>query len=172
MSLSKSMGKPVAAILWGGIACGVLDISAAMTASRIVGGAPPHRLLQSIAGGLLGASAYQGGWTTAALGLALHFAIAFGAAGIFVALSRKFPVLHRHAILAGLGYGLVWYWFMYGVVLPLSALHAPFPKDIGTARVLRPIAIHLLFVGLPVALAARRWAGTSEAPTLARASKR
>jgi hypothetical protein len=162
------MKKPFSAFLWGGLACGALDISAAMTSSRIIGGAPPQRMLQSIAGGLLGASAFQGGWTTAALGLALHFLIAFGAAGIFLVLSRKIPALNRHAILAGLGYGFIWYWFMYGVVLPLSALHAPFPTEIGSAKVIRPILIHMFCVGLPIALAVRRWAGPAENAALAR----
>src|SRR4051812_16600993 len=142
-----SMTKPFTAILWGGLASGVLDITAAMVSSRIGGGAPPQRLLQTIAGGLLGASSFQGGWPIAALGLALHFLIAFGAAAAYVALSRKFPGLNRHAILSGLGYGFVFYWLMYGAVLPLSSWHSPFPTAIGSAKVIRPILIHLFCVG-------------------------
>ncbi|MEO7411916.1 MAG: hypothetical protein ABIZ81_01045 [Opitutaceae bacterium] len=148
---------PLRALLYGGLACGILDLAAAMISSRMVGGASPQRLLQTIAGGLLGSSSYQGGGATAALGLVLHFAISFGAAGVYLALSRKFPALNRHAILSGLGYGFLCYWFMSGVVLPLSALHAPIPTAIGSARVIRPLVIHLLFVGLPIALAVRHW---------------
>jgi uncharacterized membrane protein YagU involved in acid resistance len=161
--LHPGNSQPLRAILWGGIACGVLDIAAAMISSRIVGGAPPQRILQSIAGGLLGPSSFQGGWSTAALGLALHFVISFGAAAGYLALSRKFPGLNRHAVLSGFGYGFVFYWFMNGVVLPLSALHARFPSEI-SVRTVRGIVIHLVCVGLPIALAVRYGAGRGAQP--------
>ncbi len=43
------------------------------------------RILQSIASGLLGASAFQGGPQTAALGALLHFFIALVAAAVYYA---------------------------------------------------------------------------------------
>ena len=74
------------AILWGGLACGVLDITAALLVYSLFG-IQPIRLLQGIAGGLLGPQTYEGGLLTALLGLLCHFLIAFSAAAVYVAVS-------------------------------------------------------------------------------------
>jgi hypothetical protein len=78
----ESKGLP--AIGWGGWIAGILDITTAFIRGR-----RPVRLLQGIASGLLGPQAFQGGWGTAVLGLALHFFIAFSAAAVYYAASRK-----------------------------------------------------------------------------------
>ena len=57
------------AILWGGLAAGVLDITAALVVYGAFG-LRPQRLLQGIAAGLLGPKSFDGGIATAALGLA------------------------------------------------------------------------------------------------------
>lgn len=75
-------------IVWAGTLCGVLDITAAIVVYGMFG-LRPMPLLQGIAKGLTGPSAYQGGWATAALGLVLHFVIAFGAATVYYLASRK-----------------------------------------------------------------------------------
>ena len=67
----------VRAVLWAGLACGVLDITAALVVYGFFG-AKPVRLLQGIASGLLGPKAFDGGLATALLGLLCHFVIAFG----------------------------------------------------------------------------------------------
>ena len=82
------MSPTFRAIFWAGLACGVLDLIAAIVTWAPKGVRPP-RLLQGIASGLLGAKAFGGGWRTAALGAACHFFIAFSAAAVFYALSRK-----------------------------------------------------------------------------------
>ena len=46
---------------------------------------------QSIASGLLGKAAYEGGSATAPLGLALHFFIAFVMALVYVLAARRLP---------------------------------------------------------------------------------
>ena len=48
-------------------------------------GLNPIQVLQYIASGAMGQSAFQGGLATAALGAAFHFSIAWVAAGVFVA---------------------------------------------------------------------------------------
>ena len=67
-------------------------------------------------------TAFRGGWATAALGLAIHFLIAFTAAAVFYAASRRIAALLHHPWFAGVGYALVVYGFMYWVVMPLSRL--------------------------------------------------
>ena len=141
-------------IVIGGIAAGVLDILAAFALQGWLGVAPV-RVLQAIASGVLGRGAFAGGAAAALLGLALHFLIAFAAAAVFYAASRVMPVLIRHAVLAGLGYGVVVYAVMNLVVVPLSAFPHPssFPLDV----VIPSVVGHMVLVGLPIGLAVRRF---------------
>src|SRR5712692_8674548 len=111
----------LAAIVWGGLLAGGLDITAAFVIYG-VRGASPVRILQSIASGLLGAAAFQGGRETAALGALLHFLIALVAAAVYYAASRKLGVLLGRPVVSGLLYGVAVYVFMNFVVLPLSAV--------------------------------------------------
>ena len=67
------------AVFWGGLLCGVLDIAYALALYGMLG-IRPVRLLQGIASGIMGPSAFTYGLGTAAYGLLLHFVIAFGAA--------------------------------------------------------------------------------------------
>jgi hypothetical protein len=141
------------AILWGGLMCGVMDMTAACIFYGVLRGNPTIRIMQSVATGLLGMAAYDGGAATAALGLFLHFTIAFAAATVFYFASRKLPVMIRHTILCGLLYGIAVYFFMQLVVVPLSA----FPhKGPFTLSLVTGITIHMFCVGLPISVAARK----------------
>ena len=71
------------AILIGGSIAGACDILYAIIYSWLARGTPPVKILQSVASGLLGKAAFEGGWLTAELGLFLHFFIAISAAVIF-----------------------------------------------------------------------------------------
>ena len=148
------------AILAAGLACGILDITAACVSGTVRGGTP-MRVLHSVASALLGGSAFQGGVPTAALGLLMHFAVAFTWATLFYVLSRKFPVLVQHAIPAGLAYGALVYGIMYWGVIPGSALVRRLYLPNVTVPVMsfavQAFVIHLLCVGLPIALAVRRF---------------
>jgi hypothetical protein len=143
-----------AAILVGGLLAGALDITAAFVVYGLRG-ATPLRILQSVASGLLGADAFKGGLGTAALGALLHFLIALVAAVVYYAASRKLGVLVQRAVVSGLLYGIAVYVFMNFVVLPLSAV-AKRPFVLELALVI--LAVHMLCVGLPIALAVRRFA--------------
>jgi uncharacterized membrane protein YagU involved in acid resistance len=143
--------RPFDAIALGGFLAGTLDILAAFAMGwpRV---APP-RVLQSIASGLLGRAAYQGGARTAALGLLLHFVIAFGAAAVYYVASRQWPVLRRRPVACGLAYGVVVYLVMNLVVLPLSQIGFRMPAWQTVALL---VVIHMVCVGLPIALATAR----------------
>ena len=73
------------------------------------------------------------------------------------AASLKLPLLTQQAIGCGVLYGIAVYLFMYAVVRPLSALHLKFFNQTATA-ILIAVLIHIFCVGLPIALAARRYA--------------
>lgn len=140
-------------ILWGGLLSGLGDLTFAFVYYGLRG-ATPVRILHSVASGLLGAKSYDGGLATAALGLVLHFTVAFGAATVYYLASRKLPFLLQHAVACGLLYGIAVYAFMNAVVLPLSALPN---KPTYPLRVLIPSVLgHMLLVGLPIALSMRR----------------
>jgi uncharacterized membrane protein YagU involved in acid resistance len=148
------MANPTKAIVSAGTICGIMDITAAVVVYGTMG-AKPLRLLQGIAGGVLGPCTYQGGIATALLGLALHFTIAFGAATVFFIASRTFRFLIDHAVLSGILYGISVYFFMQRVVIPLShANRNPFSLKF----MIIGIVIHIFCVGLPIALSIRKYA--------------
>lgn len=140
------------AIVTGGLSAGVLDFIGACV-SNASRGVTPMRIGQSVASGLLGARAFQGGFKTATLGVVLHFVIAFIWTTLFVLASRKLPFLAQQTILSGALYGIFVFWFMQLVVLPLSAIS--FKQSFGTRVVITGMIVHVLCVGLPIAIATR-----------------
>lgn len=160
--IARERSQARSAILSGGLMAGALDITAAFISNK-PRGVSPVRVLQSVASGLLDASAFKGGAQAAALGLALHFFIALTAATVYYAASCKLPLLLRQPILSGALYGALVYFFMYFVVAPLSA--APFKLSHAPTAVITNLLIHIFCVGLPIALALRwrsKWIFTPE----------
>jgi hypothetical protein len=140
------------AILYGTLVVGTLD---ALDAVIFFGlrGAAPIRIFQSIAAGGLGRASYQGGLRTAALGVALHYLIAFLIVTAFYLISRRVPLLLEHAVIAGMLYGIAVYFVMNYAVIPLSATsRGPFALPV----FINGLLIHAFGVGLPSALFARR----------------
>jgi uncharacterized membrane protein YagU involved in acid resistance len=142
-------------ILLGGLVVGVLDILDAITFSAIRSGTRPATVLQSVAAGLLGReAAFNGGAKTAALGLALHFLNATLFAIAYYFISRFFPAINRHAIIAGLLYGVAAHLVMQYIVLPNSAL-GPRTRPAPFIVHVNGYVGHALLVGLPIALISR-----------------
>lgn len=141
------------AVAVGGSIAGALDILFAISfaASR---GTPPSGLLQAVASGLLGKDAYDGGVPVAALGLALHFAMSFLWAAIFVLASRRIRLMVQRPLLSGILFGVLVFFTMRLVVLPLSAFpHAMSFKPLATTL---DLLSHAFLFGVPIALATRR----------------
>jgi hypothetical protein len=151
------------AILLGGLTVGALDILDAFVFFGLRGVAP-ERILHSVAAGLLGReAAVAGGLPTALLGLVLHFTIATGVVATYYLVSRLLPFLVRYPLICGLVYGVVVFYVMQLVVLPLSATSGKGGLPTG-APLLNGLLIHALGVGLPAALFAAkgrtgRWLG-------------
>src|SRR5215831_1938619 len=84
------------------------------------------QLMQSIAGALLGRAAFRGGSTTVALGVALHFGVAFGWTLVYAALRamsgrlRQLTATTRGALRAGALFGVVVWLAMDLLVVPLT----------------------------------------------------
>jgi len=141
------------AVLYGTLVVGTLDALDAIVFFGLRSGAQPIRIFQGIAYGLIGPAARQGGLKTAALGVLLHYFIAFGIVVTYFLVSRRVRLLTRRPVVCGLLYGLVAYAVMNLVVLPLSKVGGP---SLPAAPVLaNGLLIHMLGVGLPSALFAR-----------------
>jgi hypothetical protein len=155
------MKKPAyQTILLGGLIAGALDITYACVHSYIRSGRRPVFILQSVASGALGRSAYEGGAKTAALGLVFHFLIALIAATVYYFASRVLRFMVTQAVISGIFYGVGVYLVMNCVVLRLSAIHATtWPWNYPKSILIGGLLIHMFGIGLPIALAVR-WGST------------
>jgi hypothetical protein len=148
------MPRALRTILTAGLIAGVLDIGYVFLVYGIWRGANSLKILQGIAGALIGReAAANGGLATAALGLAIHFCIALGVTAVFYALSRKLRFLVERPWVAGPLFGAAVWLVMQLVVLPLTA--AP-PKSFPPPQWWVVFIAHLVCVGLPIAVVVRR----------------
>ncbi|MBS0664509.1 MAG: hypothetical protein JSR48_14680 [Verrucomicrobia bacterium] len=146
-------GASLTPVVLGGFIAGACDITYAVVywAFR---GASAERVFQSVASGLLGMKAFDGGILTAALGLFLHFFIALVLTFIFYLAGTRLPVLVRRPVITGTTYGFAVFWVMNLVVLPLSA----FPRKVTFTPVvvITGLLVHMFLIGVPIALGTRR----------------
>jgi hypothetical protein len=156
--------KNLKPILYAAVLVGVLDITAACINLGVAYGFGPVRVLKGVAGGLLGRSAVEGGFATAALGLAMHFTMALTVTTIFYALSRRLPLPQKlwGVVAVGLLYGAAVFAINNFATAPFLSwvrslyLHTPilFKPPMGWWQLI----IHLFCVGLPIALVMHRYA--------------
>ena len=144
--------------LWKVIACatllvGTLDISDAFIFYGLRG-VSPIRILQGIASGIFGRTAFAMGHRSALIGLICHFFIAFCATLVFLLVARKFPLAH-HPWLYGSLFGVALYCVMNYIVLPLSKIGwRPTPPIV---PLINGVAALVFCIGIPLAFIARRY---------------
>ena len=144
--MSTRGGWKIVLLAW--VVAGTADITAALTYYPLTANVRPMRILQGIASGVLGPTAFQGGLATAALGLAFHYLIALIWTVLFYLAARRFNALTRHVVLTGLAYGVVVWAGMNLIVVPLSrARRGPFDP----AQAVVAAVILMLCIGLPIA---------------------
>lgn len=148
--------RPFTNVVLAGAVAGTLDLAYASTFWGIQAGLTPLQIGQSVAAGWLGqGAAYGGGLPSALLGFASHYAIAIAMAAVLYLACRRWPTLARGPIVYGSLYGIVLYAVMTYVVVPLSnagAGHWPAWRWDNLSH----IAGHMVLVGIPCALGARR----------------
>lgn len=150
--------SPAKAILIGGLIAGAFDITYACIFFGLRNHVSPIRILQSVARGALGNQAFQGGLKTAALGLFFHFLIALIAAAVYFVASRVLRFMVTQPVICGILYGTCVYLFMYGIVMRVSAIHSTtLPWNYPWAVLIPNLLIHMLGIGLPIALATQRY---------------
>lgn len=140
-------------VLAGGAIAATLDILYAWAFWRLKAGVAMLRILQSVAAGLLGPDSFGGGPRTAAHGLVLHYAIATVMSVTYWTASTRLPFLTAHPVASGAVYGLGLYGVMNHIVVPLSAASrgSTDPLWVGLS-----VLVHVGFIGVPIALFARR----------------
>lgn len=146
--------KQIAAIFIGGGIAGALDITYAITVHFVTRGIKPIVILQSVASGVQGAEAYKGGVPSGLLGLGLHFFMTILMAIAYNLASKLFPVLTEKPVMAGAAYGVMLYFIMNYVVVPLS-LAVPGRPPMGW-HILGAMFAHTCLVAIPIALAASK----------------
>jgi hypothetical protein len=116
-------------------------------------GNSPQVVFQSIAAGLLGRGAFQGGIPAAALGAVIHLVVSLVAAKVYILAAWRWDdVLLRRPVVCGLVFGVVVYVVMTFVVIPLSALGFTPPRSL--PLLWASLATHILAFGLPIGLVA------------------
>ena len=107
-------------IIKAGLVTGSLDILFAFANAWWSAGVSPERVLQFIASGLLGKSAFQGLPAIAFLGLAIHYFIAFCWTMLFFLAYSIFKNIIRNKFLQAVLYGFFIWMVMNLLVLPIS----------------------------------------------------
>ena len=145
--------RQISTVISAGLLAGVLDIIDAFVffGAR---GVKLIRIPQSIASGIMGDAAYSGGWTTFAVGLGLHFAIAVVMAFVFYLIASAVPLVRKALTVSGLVYGLGCWGVMTYLVLPVSRFkgghNPPFPPEVGP-QLYNALFAHMVLVGLTIA---------------------
>ena len=147
---SQSLPSPLRTILAAGLTAGALDILGAIIVYvYIMNVTTVMRLLQGIARGAFGRSAFNGGMAMALAGLGFHFIIAFSFTVFYFVIFPFIPFLGKQKIISGLLYGIFIWCIMNLIVLPL--LHvAPVPTKWDS--IVRSAGILMACVGIPVSL--------------------
>ncbi len=146
-------GSVLRAIAIAGAAVGVLDAADGVAYFGLTAGNNPLEVLQYIASGALGSSAFAGGLPAAALGALIHFGLAYGFTAAFVLAWTRVEAIRRSWAVAGLAWGAAVWAFMNFLVLPLTRVqHSP----ITPGAAIHGVVGHALFVGLAAAIVARR----------------
>lgn len=154
----------VNAVLAGGAAGGLLDITYAISFAAWQG-VPPARLLQTVASGALGEAAFSGGLATALLGLVLHFVLSWLWAALFLAAAWRLPRMAFRPLASGIAFGCIVFLAMRFVVLPLSE----FPRTVTFPPLSTALDLmsHMFLFGIPIAVfvgkARGRWLATPAA---------
>jgi uncharacterized membrane protein YagU involved in acid resistance len=135
-------------VLTGGLIAGTIDIGAACLISKLA----PIIILQAIASGVLGKASFRMGVPAATLGLVLQWAMSLLIAAIFAFGSSRLPIVRRSWIASGVAYGVVVFFVMNFVVVPLSA--AGFSSKFSTPKFIENMVAMIVF-GLIIAFFCR-----------------
>ncbi len=119
----QSKHPVLTAILLGGLIGGTIDIGSA----SLISGFSPVVIMHAIASGLLGKGSFTGGAATAVVGVLLQWGMAILIATIYMLATARMPAMRKRWIPTGIVAGVIIYFVMTYLVVPLSA--APFRPE-------------------------------------------
>jgi hypothetical protein len=143
------MWKPIAVAT---LVCGTLDILLAVILT-LWRGREPAAMLRFVASGPFPAAS-EWGASGASLGLATHFTLMAIMVGALVLLVRAKPRLLDTPYRTALAYGVITYFIMNWLVVPLR-FGSPLPPSL--LAVTTQLFAHIVLVGMPATLIARRY---------------
>ena len=147
------MNNPIAKIIaLSTLVSGTLDILFAMILTLAFGRHIPD-MLRFVASGPFPAATGMGGGG-AILGLVVHFALMEIMASIVVLLVRARPPLLETKWLTALAWGVITYFAMNWLVVPLR-FHSPLPPK--TLSIVTQAFAHLVLVAIPMTFIARHY---------------
>jgi len=135
------------ALLQAGILTGIVDGLWAVVLSRFYG-RTVEQLWQGVASTVFGPRMFESGADGVALGLAMHFCVAFAWSGVLLLLLKSSERLrHANPLLVGAVFGPLIWTVMSMAVIPLLIRQAP----VVTSSWWVQLAGHAVFVGQPMA---------------------
>lgn len=149
MNRLKPVKTGIRRILLATFVAGTLDIFCAVVVyALILGKTTSIKILQSIAAGMVGKEAYEGGLLMAGYGLFLHFFITLLFAIFYFFLILFIPFLKRQRTICGIIFGIFIWMVMNLIVLP-TVFPGITPGD--AHAILTGMAIVIVAVGIPIA---------------------
>jgi len=150
---------PWRSTLYGTAVVGGIDFAYA-TLFVVYRGRPWYRPWQGVASAVLGADSFKGGYPSALLGVLLHFTVAACIVAVYLIASRWVPVLRQKTLLCGVVYGVLAFFVMNLVVVPLTRI-GPQPL-VWSAFNVGGLLLHTFLLGP----AAAYFAGRAALPTV------
>lgn len=141
-------------IIKASLVTGSLDMLFAFANAWWSAGVTPERVLQFIACGLLGKSAFQSLPAIAFLGLTIHYFIAFCWTVLFFLVYSKFKNIIRSKFLQAVLYGLFIWMVMNLLILPVTRTPQ---QTFYWPDALKGAAILIIAVGLPLVCFAQKY---------------
>ena len=156
--MKTNLSPTLSAILMGGLIASTIDIGAA----SIIYHANPLGVMRAVASGVMGEHVRGSGLVGSSLGMVLQWLMGIIIAAIYVHVSRGLGILerlNRWWLGAGIAYGVVIYFVMNDVVVPLSASPRPAVEPPFDPQLFAENMLAMILFGVIVAFFARRYLG-------------
>ena len=159
-SLLDSMNRLTKTVLLTGLFAGTTDLLYAYTLQYLKTGQLSEKLLNYIAGGVLGLKTSMAGGNWAAfVGLICHYSIAMIFTIFFFLVFPKIKILHFNKYLVGMLYAVFADSVMTWIVVPLSAIHST--PEFSLARSYIYWIFFGVVFGIPIVYNAYRYYGST-----------
>ncbi|MDQ2718681.1 MAG: hypothetical protein M3Z26_02790 [Bacteroidota bacterium] len=133
---------------------GSLDILAAFIQVYVTSNVMPSKVLQYVASGVFGQSAFEGGFGIQVLGLFFHFVIVFFCTIVYFFLYSKFAFLRINWIANSVLIAFVAWAVTNLIIIPLSKI----PNRTFTfSKMLIAVTILIVCIGLPISYFTRKF---------------